>query len=221
MMSCYDAALSYDFHTDTFRARYVLMICMVDTYRLKNLFLQILKTGHVAGTHHTVDEPWCWRMACNGTGWGHRLLTPLRMTCTPLTACMSSGPATTSRFSGEGTKNSHTVCSRATQQATLAFNALMLILSDSGWGVFFFNQWIVCSHSCTSMHVWQAGGMELLGTWSHVMEANTFVGAILVVRISPRKQKNKKNSYSLNWLVITEAGVCTSAFGGHDHAHRV
>jgi hypothetical protein len=42
------------------------------------------------------------------------------------------------------------------------------------------------------MHVWQAGGMELLGTWSHVMEANTFVGAILVVRISPRKQKKKK-----------------------------
>lgn len=137
MMSCYDAALSYDLHTDTFRARYVLTICMVHTYKLKNLFLQILKTGHVPGTHHTVDEPWCWRMACNGTGWGHRLLTPLRMTCTPLTACMSSGPATTSRFSGEGTKNSHTVCSRATQQATLAFKALMLILSDSGWGVFF------------------------------------------------------------------------------------
>jgi hypothetical protein len=44
------------------------------------------------------------------------------------------------------------------------------------------------------MHVWQAGGMELLGTWSHVMEANTFVGAILVVRISPRKQKTKKKT---------------------------
>lgn len=36
-------------------------------------------------------------------------------------------------------------------------------------------------------YVWQAGGMELLGTWSHVMEMNTFVGVILVVRISLSK----------------------------------
>ena len=34
------------------------------------------------------------------------------------------------------------------------------------------------------MYVWQAGGMELLATWSHVMEMNTFVGVILVVRIT-------------------------------------
>jgi len=33
-------------------------------------------------------------------------------------------------------------------------------------------------------YVWQAGGMELLATWSHVMEMSTFVGVILVVRIS-------------------------------------
>merc|ERR1712137_577209 len=26
-----------------------------------------------------------------------------------------------------------------------------------------------------------AGGMELLATWSHVMEMNTFVGVILVI----------------------------------------
>jgi len=33
-------------------------------------------------------------------------------------------------------------------------------------------------------YVWQAGGMGLLATWSHVMEMNTFVSVILVVRIS-------------------------------------
>jgi hypothetical protein len=37
------------------------------------------------------------------------------------------------------------------------------------------------------LYVWQAGGMELLATWSHVMETNTFVGVILVVRISFKK----------------------------------
>jgi len=35
-----------------------------------------------------------------------------------------------------------------------------------------------------NFYVWQAGGMGLLATWSHVMEMNTFVSVILVVRIS-------------------------------------
>jgi hypothetical protein len=39
-------------------------------------------------------------------------------------------------------------------------------------------------------YVWQAGGMELLATWSHVMEMSAFVGAILVVRISLIKTTN-------------------------------
>ncbi|KAL6598782.1 hypothetical protein ACP70R_046042 [Stipagrostis hirtigluma subsp. patula] len=77
MMSCYDAELSYDFHTDTFRARY---------------------PPH--GRRTVV-------MGSSGTGSGHLQLTLLRMISMPPTACMNSGLAITLRFSGEGTRNSH------------------------------------------------------------------------------------------------------------------
>lgn len=87
----------------------------------EKLFLEIalliVKIVYVPGIRHTVDELWSWRMVCIGTGSGHHLLTLLRMICTPLTAYMNSGLVIILRFSGEGTKNSHMVCSRAPNNA--------------------------------------------------------------------------------------------------------
>jgi hypothetical protein len=74
----------------------------------------------VPGIHHMGGELWSWRMECNGTGSGHRLSTLLRMIYMPPTAYMNCGLAITLRFSGEGTKNSHMVCSRAPNNGMLA-----------------------------------------------------------------------------------------------------
>ena len=74
----------------------------------------------VPGIHHTGGELWSWRMGCNGTGSGHRLSTLLHMTYMPPIAYMNSGLVTILRFSGEGTKNSHMVCSRAPNNEMLA-----------------------------------------------------------------------------------------------------
>ena len=79
-----------------------------------------LKMIDVPGIHHTGDELWSWRMGCNGTGSGHRLSTLLHMTYMPPIAYMNSGLVTILRFSGEGTKNSHMVCSRAPNNEMLA-----------------------------------------------------------------------------------------------------
>lgn len=89
----------------------------------EKLFIQIasltLKMVAVTGIHHMGDELWSWRTECNGTGSGHRLSTLLHMTCMPPTAYMNSVLATTLRFSGEGTKNSHMVCSRSPNNGML------------------------------------------------------------------------------------------------------
>jgi len=58
-----------------------------------------------------------------------------------------------------------------------------------------------------------AGGMELLATWSHVMEMSTFVGVILVVRISLSEIVNL-----LTWLIIAKVVASTSAVDSHEHA---
>jgi uncharacterized membrane protein len=50
-----------------------------------------------------------------------------------------------------------------------------------------------------------AGGMELLATWSHVMEVSTFVGVILVVRISlipGTKLFDLTNNYKVSCIYI-------------------
>ena len=82
------------------------------------------------------------------------------------------------------------VCSRAPNNAVLQepLNIAiwdMLILSDRGDQEYFTSG--QCAHSCVA---WQAGGMELLATWSHAMEMNTFVGVILVVRINLNPETN-------------------------------
>ena len=83
------------------------------------------------------------------------------------------------------------VCSQAPNNAVFALDSVgriikhchmdMLILSNSDEEYYTAGQ---CVHSCVAIYVWQAGGMELLATWNHVMEMSTFVGVILVVRIA-------------------------------------